>query len=85
MSVPPRILGIDPGLQITGYGVVEPGPQRPVVREAAGRKGDGMIRLLGSAKRLCDGLTRRDWLHLGGLALFGVGLSDFLNQFTSGF
>src|SRR5262245_30721703 len=35
-----------------------------------------MIRLLGSAKRLCDGLTRRDWLHLGGLGLFGLGLSD---------
>src|SRR5207248_1674727 len=37
-----------------------------------------MIRLLGSRKRLCNGLTRRDWLHLGGLALFGVGLSDVL-------
>jgi hypothetical protein len=37
-----------------------------------------MIRLLGSPKRVCNSLTRRDWLHLGGLALFGVGLSDFL-------
>jgi hypothetical protein len=36
-----------------------------------------MIRLLGSPKRVCNRLTRRDWLHLGGLALFGVGLSDF--------
>src|SRR5262245_12466804 len=35
-----------------------------------------MIKLLGSRKRLCDGLTRRDWLHLGGLGLFGLGLSD---------
>jgi crossover junction endodeoxyribonuclease RuvC len=29
-----RILGIDPGLRITGYGVVEPGPQGPVICEA---------------------------------------------------
>jgi crossover junction endodeoxyribonuclease RuvC len=33
-AVPLRILGIDPGLQVTGYGVIETGPQRPVVREA---------------------------------------------------
>lgn len=37
-----------------------------------------MIRLLGSPKRLCDGLTRRDWLHVGGLGMLGLGLSDFL-------
>lgn len=29
-----RILGIDPGLHITGYGVLESGPLRPVVCEA---------------------------------------------------
>ena len=29
-----RILGIDPGLQVTGYAVIEAGPARPVVREA---------------------------------------------------
>ncbi len=29
-----RILGIDPGLRITGYGVVESGPQGPVICEA---------------------------------------------------
>lgn len=37
-----------------------------------------MIRLLGSPKRMCDGVTRRDWLHLGGLGLLGLGLGDFL-------
>src|SRR3954470_5348883 len=37
-----------------------------------------MIRLLGSPKRVCDGLTRRDWLHVGGLGLFGLGLGDAL-------
>lgn len=29
-----RILGIDPGLHITGYGVLEVGPVRPIVCEA---------------------------------------------------
>jgi crossover junction endodeoxyribonuclease RuvC len=29
-----RILGIDPGLQVTGYAVVEVSPARPLVREA---------------------------------------------------
>src|SRR5438477_7548629 len=37
-----------------------------------------MIRLLGSRKTLCDGLTRRDFLHVGGLGMLGLGLSDFL-------
>ncbi len=37
-----------------------------------------MLRILGSAKRLCDGLTRRDFLHVGGLGVLGLGLSDFL-------
>jgi hypothetical protein len=37
-----------------------------------------MIRILGSAQRLCDGLTRRDFLHVGGLGVLGLGLSDFL-------
>jgi hypothetical protein len=35
-----------------------------------------MLRLLGSRKVLCDGLTRRDFLHIGGLGAFGLGLSD---------
>jgi len=29
-----RILGVDPGLQITGYAIIEVGPVRPVVCEA---------------------------------------------------
>jgi hypothetical protein len=32
-----------------------------------------MIRVLGGPKRLCDGLTRRDLLHVGALSLFGLG------------
>ena len=35
-----------------------------------------MIPLFGSRKVLCDGLSRRDLLHVGGLGLFGVGLGD---------
>lgn len=37
-----------------------------------------MLRFPGNPKRLCNGLTRRDLLHVGGLGLFGVGLSDML-------
>jgi len=34
LNAPPRILGIDPGLRITGYAVIEPTPLRPEVCEA---------------------------------------------------
>jgi Protein of unknown function (DUF1501) len=37
-----------------------------------------VLRLLGPGTTLCDGLTRRDLLHVGGLGAFGFGLSDFL-------
>ncbi len=37
-----------------------------------------MLQILGSPKRLCNGLTRREMLVAGGLSLLGVGLSDFL-------
>ena len=37
-----------------------------------------MLRILGSPKRFCDGLTRRDMLLAGGLGLFGLGLADYL-------
>jgi crossover junction endodeoxyribonuclease RuvC len=55
-----RILGIDPGLQITGYAVVEISPKGPliceagVIRTSEGREASGM------APRLCslyDGLV----------------------------
>src|SRR5438093_831411 len=36
-----------------------------------------MIRLLGNPKTLCDGITRRDLLHLGGLSLLGLNLAHF--------
>lgn len=36
-----------------------------------------MIRLFGNPKTLCDGVKRRDLLHLGGLSLFGLNLADF--------
>jgi hypothetical protein len=35
-----------------------------------------MLRILGSPKTLCDGITRRDFLHIGGLGALGLGLSD---------
>ncbi len=37
-----------------------------------------MLRLLGNPKALCDGLTRRDLLHIGGLGAFGLALQNVL-------
>jgi hypothetical protein len=37
-----------------------------------------MFRILGSAKRLCDGITRRDLLEIGGLGVLGFTLADAL-------
>ena len=36
-----------------------------------------MLRVLGTAKRLCDGMTRREALRVGGLGLAGLSLADF--------
>lgn len=35
-----------------------------------------MLRVLGSSKRLCDGITRRDLLQAGGISLLGLSLDD---------
>lgn len=37
-----------------------------------------MLRLTGSRRILCDGIARRDLLHVGGLGLFGLSLGGFL-------
>jgi hypothetical protein len=37
-----------------------------------------MIRVLGSSKRLCDGMTRRDLLQAGGIALLSLGFRDLV-------
>ena len=37
-----------------------------------------MLRILGSPKTLCNGMTRREMLVAGGLSLLGLGLSDYL-------
>lgn len=37
-----------------------------------------MLRLCGSPRTLCDGLTRRDFLQIGGLGALGLGLADAL-------
>src|ERR1700716_560064 len=42
-----------------------------------------MIRVLGAPKRLCDGITRRDLLHVGALSLFGLGLNDAMKAHAS--
>jgi hypothetical protein len=43
-----------------------------------------VLRILGSAKTLCDGLTRRDFLHVGGLGAFGLGLTDLFRLRAAG-
>jgi crossover junction endodeoxyribonuclease RuvC len=56
----PRVLGVDPGLQVTGYGVVELRPSGPhvceagVVRSAAGRATTDMAPRL---RALYDGIV----------------------------
>lgn len=40
MTSPRRILGVDPGLHTTGYGVLEVGPLRPILCEAGIIRGD---------------------------------------------
>src|SRR3954465_7430031 len=35
-----------------------------------------MLRILGNRKVLCDGITRRDLLHIGGVGAFGVSVAD---------
>lgn len=55
-----RVVGIDPGLNVTGYSVVEPGPNGPHVVEA------GVIR----AGRLSAAMGRRlDTIYLGVLEI----------------
>jgi hypothetical protein len=43
-----------------------------------------MLRILGTPTTLCDGLTRRDFLHVGGLGAFGLGLSGLLRLQEAG-
>jgi Protein of unknown function (DUF1501) len=38
-----------------------------------------MLRILGSPKNLCGGITRRDWLRVGGLGLAGLALPEMLS------
>lgn len=42
-----------------------------------------MLRILGSKKTLCDGMTRRDLLHIGGLSALGIGLGNSLREQTA--
>ena len=37
-----------------------------------------MFRILGNRRQLCDGFSRRDWLHVGGLGFLGMGMADVL-------
>src|SRR5690606_6206943 len=37
-----------------------------------------MLNITGKAARFCDGLSRRQFLQVGGLSTFGLGLTDLL-------
>ncbi|HEV8001313.1 MAG TPA: DUF1501 domain-containing protein, partial [Planctomycetaceae bacterium] len=37
-----------------------------------------MLRILGNRKRLCDGITRRDLLQVGGASVLGLSLPRLL-------
>lgn len=52
-----RILGIDPGLQITGYGVVEGVMPRPIVREAGVLRPPRGADLAARLRELYDGVN----------------------------
>ncbi|MBC8352895.1 MAG: DUF1501 domain-containing protein [Planctomycetes bacterium] len=39
-----------------------------------------MLRILGTKKSLCDGLNRRDFLHVGGIGAFGLHLASVTNR-----
>jgi hypothetical protein len=39
-----------------------------------------MLRILGSTRRLCDGLSRREMLRAGGLSLLGLSAADLLRN-----
>ena len=58
-----RVIGIDPGLNVTGYAVVDPGPRGPIVVEA------GVIRP-GSSDRALG--QRLDYLYRNVLELLGA-------------
>jgi crossover junction endodeoxyribonuclease RuvC len=64
-----RILGVDPGLQVTGYAVLEVGSQRPVVCEAGVLRSSEGRAAADMAPRLC--------------AVYN-GLVDVLTQFRPG-
>lgn len=56
LPVPRRVVGIDPGLNVTGYAVLQPGAGGPYVAEA------GVIRPGGAARSLA---SRLETLHRG--------------------
>jgi crossover junction endodeoxyribonuclease RuvC len=56
VAVPERVVGIDPGLNVTGYAVVEPSPRGPFVVEA------GVIR---PRSARADIGPRLLWIHQG--------------------
>jgi crossover junction endodeoxyribonuclease RuvC len=57
MSSPTRILGIDPGLNITGYGVLDVGQQKPRLCEAGIIRGKTRGSLTGRLSEIHQGVS----------------------------
>src|SRR5262245_9358921 len=53
--------------------------QRKGVEESLGSRRSLVLRILGSPRSFCDGLTRRDFIQAGALGVFGLGLGDWLH------
>ncbi|MFO0947454.1 MAG: DUF1501 domain-containing protein [Planctomycetota bacterium] len=43
-----------------------------------------MLKILGSRKQFCDGITRRDWLQIGGLSTLGLGVGELFKHAARG-
>src|SRR5262245_42699092 len=55
-----------------------PGAGTTICKWTLPESGGTMLRILGSPRTLCDGLTRRDFLCAGGLSLLGAGAASYL-------
>jgi crossover junction endodeoxyribonuclease RuvC len=57
MTTPPRVLGIDPGLKVTGYAVLEVSAQGPKLCEAGVIRGRSRDSLAARVNEIFDGVT----------------------------
>ncbi len=49
-----------------------------LISQSTRNRGHAVISLDGQASRTCEGISRREWLRVGGLGTLGLGLSDLV-------